>query len=100
MKKTLLFAIVLTIMVLIASGCTMGQNDTDTSKFIGADRAKEIALKKAGIAAEEVMFDRVELDRDDGIWCYEVEFRKDHTEYDARIKAIDGTVLGWEIDTQ
>ena len=94
--KKILFALILTIMLLIASGCA---TSTDTSEFIGADRAKEIVLEKAGIVAVEVMFDRVELDRDDGIWCYEIEFRKNYTEYDAKIKAIDGTVLKWEIDT-
>ena len=98
MKKLLLFTTILVVAVLVASGCAMGQKDADTSDFIGADRAKEIALTKAGVSVDNVMFDRVELDRDNGIWCYEVEFRQGYTEYDAKIKAIDGTVLGWEVD--
>ncbi|MBR4075160.1 MAG: PepSY domain-containing protein, partial [Firmicutes bacterium] len=58
----------------------------DSSAFIGEERAKEIALEKAGLSADEVFFDRVELDRDRNVYVYEVEFRKNRTEYDAEIK--------------
>ena len=70
----------------------------DETSFIGEERAKEIALERAGISPEGVIFDRVELDRDSGVWHYEVEFRKDRTEYDADIKADDGAVLSFESD--
>ena len=70
----------------------------DTTEFIGIDEAKEIALEKAGLKADEVIFDRVELDKDNGVWKYEVEFKKGLIEYDAEIKAIDGTVLSFEKD--
>ncbi len=73
-------------------------NSVDKSQFITTDKAKEIALSKAGLTADEVIFDRTELDNDDGIWHYEVKFRKGFTEYDADIKADDGTILKWEID--
>ncbi len=75
-----------------------GQENVDTSKFIGEEKAKNIALEKAGVKAEGVVFEKVELDRDDGIWQYEVEFKKDRTEYDADIKADDGTILSWDVD--
>lgn len=74
------------------------QDEIDTSNFIGEDKAKEIALEKAGITAEGVAFDRMELERDNGVWEYEIEFRKDRTEYDIEIKADDGTILSWDID--
>lgn len=67
--------------------------------LIGEDRAKEIALEKAGLTADEVRFDRVELDRDNGGLRYDVEFRKDLTEYNAEISATDGSVLSWEVET-
>lgn len=70
----------------------------DTSRFIGQEKAKSIALQKAGITAEGVVFDRVELDNDNGVWQYEVEFRKGRTEYDADVKATDGTILKWEVE--
>lgn len=81
-----------------SGGQTTTSGSADTASFIGEDKAKEIALDKAGISADGVIFDRVELDRDDGIWQYEVEFRQGKAEYDADIKADDGTVLSWETD--
>ncbi|MBO5955777.1 MAG: PepSY domain-containing protein [Clostridia bacterium] len=76
-----------------------GKKDSmDSSKFIGEERAKEIALEKAGITSEGVKFEKVKLDNDDGVWQYEVEFRKDRTEFDVDIKADDGTILSWDID--
>lgn len=64
----------------------------EKSKFIGVDKAKEIALKKANVTTESVIFDKVELEHDDGVWKYEVDFKKDTTEYDAEINAIDGSI--------
>ncbi len=73
------------------------QNNPDIP-LIGENKAKEIALERAGLTAEEVIFDRVELDRDDGVLKYELEFRKGSTEYDVEIRADDGTVLSFERD--
>ncbi len=74
------------------------KGNVDKSQFIGEEKAKSIALEKAGFSADGVTFDKVELDRDDGVWQYEVEFRKDRTEYDADIKADDGKILSWDVD--
>ena len=71
---------------------------TEDDKFIGEERARQIALERAGLGADEVIFERVELDFDDGIWEYEVEFRQGRTEYSADIKADDGTIVSWEKD--
>ena len=70
----------------------------EKSKFIGEEKAKEIALKKANVTTESVIFDKVELEQDDGVWQYEVDFKKDTTEYDAEINAIDGSILKWEVE--
>ncbi len=78
---------------------TDGDIANNETTFIGEDKAKEIVLAKAGLSAEEVSFDRIELDRDDGVWRYEIEFGKDRTEYDAEIKADDGTILSWDVDS-
>lgn len=83
------------------NGMDMGGSsptDEEKSKFIGEEKAKEIALKKANVTTESVIFDKVELDHDDGVWRYEVDFKKDTTEYDAKINAIDGSILKWEVD--
>ena len=70
----------------------------ERSKFIGDEKAKEIALKKANVTTESVIFDKVELEYDDGVWQYDVDFKKDTTEYDTKINAIDGSILKWEVD--
>lgn len=92
----------------VLSGCGMTSNapqsnpsvspdTTETaSDFIGEEKAKELALLKAGINADGVTFDRIELDRDDGVWQYEVDFRHEGTEYDIDIKADNGEILSFE----
>ena len=69
---------------------------SDESDFIGVEKAKQIALEKAELDAVDVVFERVELEFDNGVWEYEVDFRQGNVEYEAGIKADDGTVLSWE----
>ena len=75
---------------------TTDKTQVDTSKFIGEEKAKELALKKAEIGADGVKFDRVELDFDDGVWQYEVDFRHGDIEYDIDINAENGEILSFE----
>ena len=93
----------------ISNGNSTGMNNNDNnnnsnstgeekSRFIGEEKAKDIALKKANVTTESVIFDRVELEQDDGVWKYEVDFKKDTTEYDAEINATDGSILKWEVE--
>lgn len=77
---------------------SVNKGKTDKSNFIGEESAKSIALDKAGVSAKDVSFDKVELDCDNGVWQYEVEFRKGRTEYDYDIKADDGSVLSYDVD--
>ena len=73
---------------------------TDNTEFIGEEKAEQIALEKAGLTADDVTFINIDLDRDDGVWQYELEFRQGTTEYEAEINAIDGKILKWEVDTK
>ncbi len=66
--------------------------------FIGEEKAKELALEKAGLAAGDVTFARVELDKDDRVWQYEIEFRQNRTEYDVDVDAVTGKILSFEKD--
>ena len=79
-------------------GQTSLEENPDTSNFVGEEKAKQIALDKAGLKATDVIFDRVKLERDDTTWVYEIEFKSQSAEYDAEIKAEDGTILEWEVD--
>ena len=102
MKKALLIIPAAVMIFCLLAGCDMRSNQPanipDMSGFIGEERVKEIALERAGISANGVVFNRIELERDNGVWQYEIEFREARTEYDADIDATDGTVLKWEID--
>ena len=70
----------------------------EEKEFIGEERAREIALEKAGLKESEVTLIKVKLDRDDGRYVYEIEFRRGLTEYEAEINAEDGRILKFEKD--
>ena len=61
--------------------------------YIGRDAAKDAAVNHAGLSAQKVEAASVQLDFDDGLMVYEVEFVCDGWEYDYEINALDGTVL-------
>lgn len=66
--------------------------------FIGEEAAKNAALAHAGISAADAGYVKCELDEDDGLWVYEIEFRAESVEYDYEISAADGTVIKAEQD--
>lgn len=73
-------------------------NANNSNETITAAKAKEIALKHAGVAADKVAYIRAEYDFDDGVRQYEVEFKVDKVEYDYVINAVTGAVIGYEKD--
>ena len=77
---------------------TTGNMTVDTGNFIGEEKAKEMALSKAGVTADGVRFEKVDLELDDGVWVYEIDFVKDKHEYDVKVKADDGIILEFEKD--
>lgn len=60
---------------------------------ITAKRAQEIALEHANLAASDVVMEKIELDYDDGIYVYEVEFVSGGYEYEYKIDAKTGEIL-------
>lgn len=66
--------------------------------FIGEEAAKSAALAYAGVSAADAGYIRCELDEDDGLRVYEIEFRAGSVEYDYEISASDGTVMKAEQD--
>ncbi|HIS01406.1 MAG TPA: PepSY domain-containing protein [Candidatus Excrementavichristensenella intestinipullorum] len=72
-----------------------------TGEKIGKAKAKTIALNHAGLAASKVTFKKAKLDKEDGRWVYEVEFRLRNNrriEYDYEIDAYTGKILSWDRD--
>lgn len=74
------------------------QSNVNNTAKISVDRAKEIALSHAGLTSSEVNFKRTELDFDNGIQKYEVEFYYNYIEYSYEIDANTGVVLSYEQD--
>ncbi len=77
---------------------TNNQSNVNITDNISAERAKEIALSHAGLASNQVTFKRTELDFDNGIKKYEVEFYYNNREYSYEIDANTGSVLSYEQD--
>ena len=61
--------------------------------YIGAEKAKEIAFAHAGIDAAAVLSCKAELDTEDGIMVYDVDFETAGFAYDYEIDAATGKVL-------
>ncbi len=77
-----------------------GQNSgTGSGSYIGEEKAKSIALQKAGLNASQVSVIRCVLERDDNLWQYEVEFYAGSTEYDCEINAYTGAILSWKVES-
>lgn len=56
-------------------------------------QAKEIALADAGLAADQVTFDRVEMGTEQGASVYEIEFEDQNTKFDYDVAKAGGSIL-------
>ena len=105
-KKNVVILVVLVCVVSIFAGVILSElvrdirrhqaYDASTSVTITKEEAKAIALERAELKETDVRFVKVELDRERGTAVYEVEFNHGLKEYNAEIKAEDGTILKWE----
>ena len=71
-------------------------SSADTSGYIGATAARDAALAHAGVAAGDVLEIEIELDSDDHVMTYKVEFLTGSREYEYRINATTGAVVTYE----
>lgn len=67
-----------------------------SSTYIGTTKAKNIALNHAALTASKVKGLKAELDKEDGVMVYEVEFRYGNYEYEYEINAKTGAILDYE----
>ena len=68
---------------------------------VDAEKAKEIALNHAGTDGSKVSFVKAELEYDDGIATYEIEFfSNDGKEYDYEISAYTGEIVSYDCDAE
>lgn len=70
-------------------------NKTQTS-YIGTAKAKNIALNHAKLTASKVTRLKAELDREKGVYIYEVEFRYGNYEYEYDINATTGKIIKFD----
>ena len=73
-------------------------NQPSSYTFIGDAAAKEIAFQHAGVSAQNVRELEFELDREHGLYYYEIEFTVGSTDYEYEIDAVTGMVLKAEMD--
>ena len=66
---------------------------SSASSYIGDEAAIAIALKDAGFAASDVTELKSELDLDDAVVHYDVDFKQGGMEYDYDIDATNGSIL-------
>lgn len=69
-----------------------------TVQDIGYAKAKSIAMNHAGVSENEAYDMDIELDDEDGILVYEVEFKSGGMEYSYEINAATGTILKHETE--
>ena len=66
--------------------------------YIGAGNAKKAALEHAGVKTADATLIKTEMDFDDGVMLYEIEFYTKNAEYEYEINAKDGSVINFEIE--
>ena len=67
------------------------QGTASTKAYIGKTKAKEIALKHAGVSNPKAL--EIDFDADDGLIVYEVDFKGNKYEYDYEINAKTGKIV-------
>ncbi len=77
----------------VALSLGMAAVSAEAAKLIGEAKAKEIALKHAGVTQQQANFTKMKLDKEFGRTEYELEFYVGSTEYDYEINAETGAVL-------
>jgi uncharacterized membrane protein YkoI len=73
--------------------CEAKKRDAKKAKKIGKKVAVKIALEHAGVKREDTRDLSCELDREDGVLVYDIEFEAGNMEYDYEIDAMSGKVL-------
>lgn len=85
-------------MVLLTTQDRVLAQNGGAGSYISDAKAKEIALKDAGVKAEDAIFLKVKLEREDGRFQYDVEFYSGSSEYEYEIDAATGNILSADRD--
>ena len=89
MKK--FFAMTLAVcMTLMIGACALAE--------VTLEEAKQIALDKAGVTADQALFTKAHYDHDDGRVVVDIEFYVGNTEYELDVDATSGEVTEFETE--
>lgn len=66
----------------------------EQTPLISPQKAKQVALKHAGVVGAS--FIKAELDEDDGLYVYNVEFIFENIDYEYEINAVSGKIISFE----
>lgn len=81
------------------SGAAAGNSSSESqNSYIGEAKAKEAALKHAGVTADSIKEFECKLDKENGLMVYEIEFKSGNYEYSYDINAETGAVVSFEKD--
>ena len=75
---------------------TVTESKPTSTGYITKAAAKKAALDHAGVKEADAFFEKVELDYDDGLVIFEIEFTANGKEYEYDINAKTGKVVGSE----
>ena len=81
-----------------ASAAPAAPAQRSKSEYIGLDKARSIALQRAGVSSADVRWEESDFDPDDGVPVYELEFRAKGYEYSCDVHAITGAVLDYDAE--
>lgn len=81
-------------------GVVGNSQTTETQATITEEEAKKIALDDAGIAEADIKGLRIEKDREDGYYVYEVDFYSGNKEYDYKIDQTTGEIVGRDYEIE
>lgn len=73
-------------------------NQNSNNSKITVEKAKEISLKHANLKDNQVVFDKTEMDYDNGVQVYDIEFHYNNVEYNYEIDANTGNILSYSQD--
>jgi len=95
--KRKLPVIIAILLVLTLAGCAVSKpvagSENTVAHLLTKEEVKTLAFSHAKVEADKVTDLDVELDEEDGIIFYDLEFDHQDTEYDYRVDALSGKIL-------
>ncbi len=74
------------------------KGEASKKQYIGEEKAYGIAFNKAGVKANEVQGLFADIETDDGVMIYEIEFTANGYEFEVEIHATTGDILSFDKD--